>query len=182
MSTNLCEVNRQRAEAREKFRPSPIRCVLVAEAPPNSPDRFFYYLDVPKSDFLFLGVMGTLYPELRREYVDRERPSNLKETLLTRFKSDGFYLVDVFEKAVQQYMDQEEQEEAISDFVQRLYEVATEETPVILIKVTVYDLLAERLKQAGFKVIDERIPFPSGGWQKKFHFHFEKALQKAGLR
>lgn len=87
---------------------------------------------------------------------------------------------DLFDAPVEQYT--ETQETAISDLVQRLRKVATEQTSIILMKVTVYDTLAKKLKQAGFNVIEERIRFPAQAWQQDFQSHFVKALKKAALR
>ena len=69
MSLKPDEINRQVAEAREKYRPEHVKCILVAEAPPASVDRFFYYPDVKQFDWLFLGVMEVLYPDEKLNYV-----------------------------------------------------------------------------------------------------------------
>ena len=52
---------RQREEAMNKYKPSTIRCLIIAEAPPND-ERFFYFEDVFEKDLLFIGVMGVLFP------------------------------------------------------------------------------------------------------------------------
>ena len=49
--------------ARQKYRPSQIDYLLVAETPPNSDsNRFFYFENVDKQDSLFLETMKLLYP------------------------------------------------------------------------------------------------------------------------
>lgn len=55
------------------------------EEPSSDLWRFFYYPDVKEADYLFLGVTEPLYPELKREYIDKGRPRSLKENLLTKF-------------------------------------------------------------------------------------------------
>ena len=54
--------NQTRAQAREKYRPVPIRAVLIAEAPPSDPDRFFYLESVRDHDSLYLETMKALFP------------------------------------------------------------------------------------------------------------------------
>lgn len=55
----------QYAAARNKYKPSHIKILLIAEAPPNNLDRYFYYEDVKSHDSLFLEIMGILYPDLK---------------------------------------------------------------------------------------------------------------------
>jgi hypothetical protein len=50
--------------ARLKYKPDLITILLIAEAPPDSLDRFFYYKNVRKGDYLFLGITEAIYPDL----------------------------------------------------------------------------------------------------------------------
>jgi hypothetical protein len=45
------------------------------------------------------------------------------------------------------------------------------------IKVNVFDLLFESLRQAGLPVADERIPFPGSGQQGRFREKMREALE-----
>ena len=50
---------------------------------------------------------------------------------------------------------------------------------VILIKTTVYDEAFRPLKRAGLPVVQERIPFPGSGQQKRVEESFALALEAA---
>src|SRR5690606_13965994 len=65
-------------QAREKYKPAKIDLLLVAEAAPDSLDRFFYYEDVKSEDFLFLGVVEVLNPALKEAYLRTGRNSEAK--------------------------------------------------------------------------------------------------------
>lgn len=80
---------------RESYRPSEIKTLIIGEAPPNGGTRFFYHDDVPQHDNLFLAVMGVLYPTETLLYKINRTPKE-KKKLLERFKTDGFYLMDLF--------------------------------------------------------------------------------------
>ena len=96
-------VKRQIDQAREKYIPDEIKYILVAEAPPESLDRFFYSSKVKRSDWLFLGIMQALYPLQKNEYIVRKRDPELKEKLLLHFKEDGFYLIDLLDYPLSYY-------------------------------------------------------------------------------
>ncbi|MFA5659366.1 MAG: hypothetical protein WC900_08790, partial [Oscillospiraceae bacterium] len=72
---------KKREESREKYKPEKIKYLLIAEAPPENLERFFYYSDVGEKDCLFLGIMEALYPSEKQKYLMNRNP-NLKEKLL----------------------------------------------------------------------------------------------------
>lgn len=74
--------------AREAYKPDIIRCLLIAEAPPDKRIDSFI---IPKS---ILGIMGVLYPK-KAFTIEEKRPKDMKKELLHRFKEDGFYLEDL---------------------------------------------------------------------------------------
>lgn len=47
------EHRRRRFEAAERYLPAHIKLLLIAEAPPEAPDRYFYFHDVHVQDSLF---------------------------------------------------------------------------------------------------------------------------------
>ena len=100
MSHNPSDIDflRQRyAAARNRYRPSLLRTLLIAEAPPSDIDRYFYFEDVPRQDSLFLEVMGVLYPDDKASYLASKRDPELKAALLEMFASDGFWLMHISE-------------------------------------------------------------------------------------
>ena len=51
----------RREREREKYRPKAIDLLLIAEAPPCSEDRYFYFDDVREHDWLFRYVIKGLF-------------------------------------------------------------------------------------------------------------------------
>ncbi|RYZ57558.1 MAG: hypothetical protein EOO14_10835, partial [Chitinophagaceae bacterium] len=100
MKTNDLDVHFLRNKysvARNKYKPRRIETLLIAEAPPDSLDRFFYFEDVKRQDSLFLEIMGVLYPDQKQRYLASGRDTAVKEELLETFKEDGFWLLDLSE-------------------------------------------------------------------------------------
>jgi hypothetical protein len=162
-------------EARKKYKPKKAKVVFVAEAPPDSLDRFFYYEDVKKADYLFLGIIDVLYPGLKEAYMEFERHTKLKENILEQFKKDGYYLLDLYELPIS--MNYENDSKAIDKLSKKLEKICDKKTPVILIKANVYDVAYYPLKSK-FNVINKRISFPSNGNQIKFKESFTEAINE----
>ena len=167
--------------ARKAYIPSEVKCILIAESPPSDPERFFYYPDVKEHDHLFLAVMKALYYEDYQKYMSSGRATNFKVKLLKRFQSDGFYLLDLFKSSSD--ISKVHKNQAVGGMIKSLRAVAVQDTPIILIKSTVYDILTDPLVEAGFiNVIRERIPFPLYQWKSVFLERFSRALFKAGFK
>jgi hypothetical protein len=49
---------------------------------------------------------------------------------------------------------------------------------IIVIKSSVFDLVREPLADAGLPIIDERVPFPGSGQQRRFEIAFAQALRR----
>jgi hypothetical protein len=67
---------RRRSEAAARYKPAKIDLLLVAEAPPNSLDRYFYFTDVRAHDILFRYVCRVLLgrePKRERKGVTHGR-------------------------------------------------------------------------------------------------------------
>jgi hypothetical protein len=171
------EVKKQIESARLKYRPGVIKYLLVAEAPPNSLDRFFYYENVKESDWLFLGVMQSLYPQDKNTYIQQKRKIDLKKNLLQKFKQDGFYLIDILDIPLSYYHG--DLSDKINGLIYKIKSLSNKETQIILIKVNIYDTAFAVLRNQGFNVIDRRIDFPASGGQLKFQMKFKKALAEA---
>ena len=180
-STDLEELQSQIDEARNSYKPESIRYLLIAEAPPNSIDRFFYYPDVKTADYLFLGVMGVLFPDRKRKYISSGRTESMKKDLLRDFQEKGFFLLDLLDFPINLYS--ESLENAVPSLVDKLKKSVDANTPIILIKANVYDLAFQPLVSNGFKnTVSLRIPFPGQGWQTVFGIKFSEALEIAGYK
>src|SRR5436190_1713336 len=115
----------RRYRAARRFRPETVRLLLVAEAPPASLDRYFYFTDVRAHDSLFRHVASEI---LRRE-PSREN----KAELLRLLRDAGVFLIDL-------KLDPTDGS-ALASHVPSLIRRARRLEPhkIILIKATVYD-------------------------------------------
>jgi hypothetical protein len=150
--------------------------LLVAEAPPNSLERFFYYDSVRQHDYLFLGVTEALYPNLKEQFLLSGRSSEIKNTILQTLQQDGFYLLDLSELPLS--LLETNLHSQLPSLVDKINSVADDNTQIILIKANVYDIAFYYLKQKFKNVIDQRITFPRQGGQRKFQDEFKQALKK----
>ena len=154
------DFNKIREAARIKYKPERIRRLLITEAPPESHDRFFYFPHVRKYDQLYISIMKIIYPHIQiKEFRDR------KVNFLQKFKQDGFYLVDAVDSPFTQNDNNKRRTRIVWDnryeLIERIGPLVSEETDIILIKCTVYEI-RDYLKEAGYRVIN-RCPIESPG-------------------
>ncbi len=171
------KIKKEIEKARKIYKPDKIKYLLIAEAPPESLDRFFYFSDVKTSDWIFLGVMQAIYPLKKEEYLSSKREPGLKEKLLIQFKEDGFYLIDLLDYPLSFYSGN--LSNTTEDLLKKVKLLSNEITQIILVKVNVYDIAFSLLTEKGFNVIDKRIYFPASGGQLKFQEKFKAALKEA---
>lgn len=174
----------QITQARQKYEPTTIKYLLIAESPPDDPERFFYYEDVKEHDHLFLGVMEALYPAQKEAYLKSRRSDSLKKDLLKQFQTDGFFLLDLLDIPIKSYIKihGDSYAKPVNNMVQRLQSMITLKTPIILIKENVYEILAQSLRKARFNVVNkDPIFFPAQGQQRKFQSSFQQALKAIGF-
>jgi hypothetical protein len=160
-----------REAAALKYKPSRIQLLLVAEAPPCTPERYFYFEHVDQHDWLFRYVCEGLFGDK----PDRAR----KPDHLAGLQKAGVFMIDLHQDSIS--------EPTVSDLrphvpglVERCRELAPKH--IALIKSSVYDTSFEALRAARLPVIDERMPFPASGQQKKFLEGFRRAAKAAGLK
>lgn len=175
-ATDISQLKKQLEKAREKYKPETVKYLLVAEAPPDSLERFFYYDNVRQHDYLFLGVAEALYPKLKEQFLLSGRSSEIKNSILQAFQKDGFYLLDLSELPLS-FLDTDLQSQ-LPTLVNNINSIADDNTQIILIKANVYDIAFNFLKQKFKNLIDQRITFPGQGGQRKFQDEFKQALKK----
>lgn len=89
-----------------KYRPEKIRCLFIAESPPE-PNRktgnfgYFYKEEYFGSDILFTHTMEALYGN---KYTGHDQP---KTKFLQRFCDEGYFLIDLSEEPVKHLDDDE---------------------------------------------------------------------------
>ncbi len=157
----------RRRTAAAQYQPAEVKLLLVAETPPTSLERYFYFTNVSQHDSLFRYIAKML---LEREV---QRPD--KAEALRELQAAGVFLIDIkpdpFDGS------------ALPTLAASLAERCKALRPdsVILIKTSVYDAAFSTLHRAGLPVIDRRIPFPGSGQQKRFEVEFAAALRMSGM-
>ncbi len=174
---DLSMLKHQLENARQKYKPELIKYLLIAEAPPDNLERFFYYPDVRNHDYLFLGVAETLYPDMKKRFLTSRRDGEIKNSILRKFQHEGFYLLDLSELPLS-YLDSSLPSQ-IPNLIVKIKSLVNAETKIILIKKSIYDIAFNSLKQE-YNVADKRITFPGQGGQLKFQDEFKEALKMAG--
>lgn len=160
----------RRRAAAAKYRPSRVRLLLVGEAPPCTPDRYFYFERVDRHDWLFRYVW---------EGLTGAKPDRAdKAAHLAALRDAGVFLIDLHEESVSQ-PSLAQLRTHVPGLVERCR--ALDPRHIILIKSVVHDAAYEALAEAGLPVVDARIPFPASGQQKKFLETFRDALSAAGV-
>ncbi|MBK7909239.1 hypothetical protein [Candidatus Pollutiaquabacter sp.] len=161
--------------ARLKYKPESVKTLLVAEAPPDSLERFFYYENVRERDYLFLGVTEALYPNMKDEFIASGRTPEKKAVILNNFKNDGYYLIDLSDTPIS-LLNSVAVETFVPSLIEKVKKIADNNTNIILIKANVYDSAYDELLKLGYRVVNIRIPFPSSGQQTNFQRTFKQAL------
>jgi hypothetical protein len=159
------EARQARHEAAERYKPEPVDLLIVAEAPPGALDRYFYFEDVTQQDSLFRYVA--------RGVLGAEPTRANKAELLAQLKERGVFLVDLKPEPV----DGTPLADSVPGLIERCRALAPR--AIVLVKATVYDAVYSPMKRAGLPVVDERIPFPGSGQQRRFQESLARALQTA---
>jgi hypothetical protein len=152
----------RRRAAAEEFKPEKIDLLLVAEAPPEALDRYFYFTDVREHDSLFRYVC--------RAVLGREPTREGKAQLLAELRDGGVFLIDIQEEP----WDESSLEELAPALVERCRKLDPEW--IILIKADVFDAAYAPLARARLPVSTVRVLFPGSGQQRRFLEQFERAL------
>ena len=162
MTEEMESARQRRAAAADRYRPPQVELLLVAEAPPPSLERYFYFEDVKEHDSLFRYVVKGLF---------EEPPSRSnKGDWLEKLKNRRVFLMDLVEDPMAG--------QPLKDHVEGLIERARKLSPkrIVLIKAAVFDAAFVPLRRAGLPVVNVRIPFPGSGQQMKFEAQFKVAL------
>jgi len=147
---------------RGRFTPSNPKIIFVLESPPAS-GLYFYNPDGKTSEPLFKAIMKDVL----------EIAPESKEVGLAEFAARGYLLIDATYKPVNDLDDREADAIIASDFpelVEDLGNHAGPESGIVLVKANVFALLASKLQDTGFNVLNKgiSIPFPGTGNQRKF--------------
>jgi hypothetical protein len=156
------------AVARNKYQPSKVEVLWIAESPPSS-QGFFYFEKTTGSDHLFRETMKAveIWPENWTMHKGMD-----KRPYLGQFESKGYFLFDTCELPVDKLDKARRREEIRKGALRITGEVrALEPKNILIVKVNVFGPVREELEKAGLdgRILNKRpIPFPSHGWQSKY--------------
>lgn len=126
--------------------------------------RHFYRSEkVRRDDRLFTNTIKALCPAAAN-LTEPELEKN-KESWLQRFRADGWYMVEALEESqVHEVTKKERQariQETLPRLIERVKQLATKNTKIILIKSNVFEVAAQPLRAAGFAVLNtELLDYP----------------------
>ena len=153
----------RRTRAARRFKPRKVELLLVAEAPPGTLERYFYFPEVTEHDSLFRYVA--------RAILKIEPTRANKAELLGQLRDRGVFLIDLKRDPV----DGTPLADGVPGLLRRVKRLDPEK--IILIKATVHDAAYLPLVGAGLPVAPERVPFPGSGQQTRFEEIFARALR-----
>ena len=181
LGTNQALLKNRYARARNKYKPTEINVLLVAESPPSS-GGYFYAEKAIGKDHLFRETMKALelWP------VDRPlRKGCDKRPMLEQFRSLGFFLIDTCEVPVdkmppgQRRLSTAQGALTLPNRVKRL-----DPAGILIVKKTVFSPVSRALSIAGFdnRILNKNsLPFPSHGNQRKFRRMLRRLVSQNGL-
>ena len=153
------EAAARRATAAQKYWPQNLRLLLVAEAPPSTLHRYFYFEHVSEQDapfrYVCLGVFGATTPR------------SDKAARLGRLQESGVGLTDVSIEPLP--VVGASLAEHVDGSVDRVQALSPES--VVLIEATVHDAMLGPLRRAHVPVVGVRVLFPGSGQQRRFEAH-----------
>jgi hypothetical protein len=168
------------AVAADKYRPEKTAVLFVAEAPPDSIDRYFYFRSVKRDDWLWIALMKALYPlEWGETKVERQR----KEWWLLKFQKDQFLLIDAVKIPITGSHGERVRRirSGAHELIEEIKRIAPQQ--IVLIKATVHEALSKELKDAGLPVVNgQALPFPGYGWQTEFHDELRQLFDTGNLQ
>ena len=98
LRSNIAQMNDEDGFSREryesaaaKYRPRKTRVLFVAEAPPSSIDRYFYFEDVKRQDALWVELMKAVFGTENWTTTKHERKR--KRDWLLKFQENGYSLL-----------------------------------------------------------------------------------------
>lgn len=163
-------------DLREKYLPDRIRCLLIAESPPDpgAGQRRFFYAPNLSYDNLYRGVAEAVYG------AEPSFDVRAKREILQRLQKDGFWLID----AVQHPINKEShgpRVAAIRRAVPELVERCRRLRPagVIICHAVVFSAIAQPLREADIPLLHSvPIPFPLANVRERFIVEFRAGLRR----
>ena len=164
--------------ARNKYKPSKIGVLFIAESPPSSGGHFYVEETIGKY-YLFRETMKAL------ELWPSDRPMRKgcdKRSMLNEFRSLDFFLIDTCEFPVDKLRPKERRLSTIRGALTLPARVeALRPDRILIVKKTVFKPAIQALSGTRFasRILNvEPLPFPSHGNQKKYRTMLRRLLKK----
>jgi hypothetical protein len=156
-------------QLREEWKPARVRLLLIAESAPDDDGdparRRYFYSDRLTRDNLFRAVVDALYRTTREDLLGYGKRASLEQ-----LRTDGVYLIDLSTAPVNRLVGPARTRalrESVPGCVARA--IALQPEGIVLVKHEVHAMLAQPLRDAGLKVLnDAGLPFPLGNWRAQF--------------
>lgn len=184
MEKELFENAKNIERFRSEYLPEKIQLLLVGEAPPDASDRFFYYPNVKTNDWLFIAILKAFIGKnAYQKYIEFRKDNDVsdkKTRFLNELKNRGIYLIDLSSFPAGK-ITPESQKDTFLKSLEKLVKNGNmdKDTPIILIKKSVYECLYKELITNKYCVLNQGvIPFPSCGQQTNFNEKFLDILKK----
>jgi hypothetical protein len=169
------------AQLRQRWKPEPIRLLLIGESAPDpgaAELRFFYAPTLTAHDNLFRGVILALYGQSPGHAGDSKRP------WLEALHGDGVYLIDLVPFPVNA-LSARERKQALRDHAANCVAeaAACEPQAIAVCHGPTFNALRLAMLEAGLPLIHQQaLPFPLGNWREQFASGLRAAAARAGLR
>jgi len=170
--------------ARDKYRPAAIKCLLIAESPPDiNSERFFYFEKYfSRGDSLFMETMKALFPDNALTGGDYKRR---KEEYLTKFMNAGLYLEDAssipFPKGSSKPFKRKKLQGQLPTLKEKLLTLIDHSIPIILISDTVFEICYDSLKKEGYNILNDKVIFFPISFQPQYRSALKANVDKAGI-
>ena len=175
-------------ELRQQYRPEHIKLLLVAESPPPSENiggsRHFYRSAQPRrEDRLFNNTIWALYPAASEKTEDELQAE--KESWLRRLQADGVYMIEALEISQAHKVEKKDRQarikEALPRLIERVGELAEDDTRLVLVKSNVFVAAAEPLRAAGFTVLNTAlVDYPGHYNQQAYKEKLSRLARESG--
>ena len=163
--------------AADYFAPEKTNLLFLAEAPPSSVERYFYYPNVKTNDWLWIALMRAIYGE---QFKEAKSERGRKMCWLKRFQCDGYRLIDAvkepFNRGEKPNVRIKRIKSRLDDIVREIQEINPNQI-VLIRKTTVYKALYQNLKNRDLPVVNAKLPFPNNGHQQKFQSKFAELVE-----
>jgi hypothetical protein len=181
LGTNQALKHRYTTE-RNKYKPSKVNVLFIAESPPSSGGYFYAEKTIGK-DHLFRETMKAL------EFWPIDTPMRRgcdKRRILNEFRSSGFFLIDTCEIPVDRLQSRERRLSTVQGALTLPRRVKSlDPDRILIVKKTVFKPASQVLTDAGFgnRILNTKpLPFPSHGNQRKYRRMLKQLIAKKNPR